>query len=259
LASKVYLQDTTREDAEILSQISKKAFDTDYLVGAPSKIGGPPGYDSPQFQLHMMKSLTYKKIIFNEKTVGGVAYNSKKKGIFILERIFINPDFHNQGIASKVMDILFNEYPKVVWTLDTPEWNLRTKNFYEKHGFRQVGWEEMDGEWRCRWYQRDVEGVNIIQNIGDLNDGMSEVVVIGKITRIFPSRKVKRKKDGKELTVTNAILEDETGRIKLTLWNDQIKLINLNEKRRIEFGRVTSYNDELQLNLGFYGRIIKID
>lgn len=259
MTSKIYLKDTTSEDAEILSHISKKAFDTDYLVGAPMKIGGPPGYDSPRFQQHMMKTLIYKKIMFNEKIVGGIAYNSKKKGNFILERIFIDPEFHKQGIASKTMNILFNEYPNVVWTLDTPEWNIRTKNFYEKHGFRQVGWEELDDESRCRWYQRDVEGVNIIQNIGDLNDGMSEVVVIGKITKIFPSRKVKRKKDGKELTVTNVILEDETGRIKLTLWNDQINLIKFNEKRRIEFGNVTSYNNELQLNLGFYGRIIIID
>jgi GNAT superfamily N-acetyltransferase len=259
LTNKIYLKDTTSEDVEILSHISKKAFDTDYLVGAPLKVGGPPGYDSPQFQYIMMKTLTYKKITLNEKIVGGVAYNSKKKENFILERIFIDPDFHKQGIASEVMNILFNEYPNVVWTLDTPEWNIRTKTFYEKHGFRQVGWEKMDDEWRCRWYQRDVEGVNIIQNIGDLDNGMTEVVVIGMITKIFPTRKVKRKKDGKELTVINAILEDETGRIKLTLWNDQISLINLNEKRRIEFGHVTSYNNELQLNLGFDGRIILID
>jgi len=259
MTSKIYLKDTISEDAEILAQISKKAFDTDYLVGAPLKIGGPPGYDSPQFQLHMMKILTYKKIMFNEKIVGGVAYNSKKEGNFILERIFIDPKFHKQGIASEIMNILFNEYPNVVWTLDTPEWNIRTKEFYEKHGFRQVGWEEMDENTRCRWYQRDVEGVNIIQNIGDLNDGMSEVVVIGKVTKIFPSRKVHQKKDGKELTVTNTILEDETGRIKLTLWNDQSNLFKLNEKRRIEFGYVTSYNNELQLNLGFSGRVIIIN
>ena len=258
MTRKIYLKDTTSEDADILAQISKEAFDTDYLVGAPAKSGGPPGYDSPQFQRQMMKFLTYRNIMFNEKIVGGVAYNSKKEGNFILERIFIDPEFHQQGIASEIMNILFNEYPNVVWTLDTPEWNIRTKEFYEKHGFRQVGWEEID-DMRCRWYQRDVEGVNIIQNIGDLTDGMSEVVVIGKVTKVFPSRKVQRKKDGKELTVTNAILEDETGKIKLILWNEQLNLFKLNERRRIEFGYVNSYNNELQLNLGFSGRVIIID
>jgi replication factor A1 len=255
---KIYLEDTASEDADILAQISRKAFETDYLVGAPTKSGGPPGYNSAQFQHRMMKFLTYKKIILNEKIVGGVAYNSKKKGNFILERIFIDPEHHKQGIASEVMNMLFNEYPNVVWTLDTPEWNIRTKEFYEKHGFHQVGWEEIN-DMRCRWYQRDVEGVNIVQNIGDLTDGMSEVVVIGKVTKVFPSRKVHRKKDRKELTVTNAILEDETGSIKLTLWNEQLNLFKLNERRRIEFGYVNSYNNELQLNLGFSGRVIIID
>jgi GNAT superfamily N-acetyltransferase len=139
LTQKISLKDTTSEDAVILAQISKKAFDTDYLVGAPMKSSGPPGYDSAQFQPQMMKFLTYKLILLNEKIIGGVAYNSKRKGNFILERIFIDPEYHKQGIASEVMNILFKEYPNVVWTLDTPEWNIRTKAFYEKHGFHQVG------------------------------------------------------------------------------------------------------------------------
>jgi len=253
----IELKNASNEDAEILANLSKRAFETDIIVGSPFKEGGPPGYDSPQFQIFMMKHLTYQKIFFNDQIVGGVAYNSKKSNHFILERIFIDPQFHNRGIATEAMNILFTEYPNVVWTLGTPEWNVRTKHFYEKIGFYQVGWEDMEEAWRGRWYQRDSKGVEIIQNIADLEDGMNEVVVVGNVINISPIRKVQRKRDGKELTVTTALLQDKTGQIKLTLWKEQISKVKPNEKIRIEFGNVNSYNNILQLNLGFGGRIIK--
>ncbi|MHA2351269.1 MAG: hypothetical protein ACXADL_16755 [Candidatus Thorarchaeota archaeon] len=37
------------EDAEILTEISKRAFDSDIEVGAPGP-GGPPDYDSERIQ-----------------------------------------------------------------------------------------------------------------------------------------------------------------------------------------------------------------
>jgi len=255
--NKIELKNASKEDAEILANLSKRAFETDIRAGSPFKEGGPPGYDSPQFQLFMMKHLTYQKIFFNGQIVGGVAYNSKKSNHFILERIFIDPQFHNRAIATATMNILFQKYPNIVWTLDTPEWNIRTKHFYEKLGFQQVGWEDMEGDWRCIWYQRDSKGVEIIQKIADLKDGMNEVVVIGDVINVSQSRKVQRKKDGKELTIATALLQDETGQIKLNLWNEQIPKVKLHEKIRIEFGYVNSYNNTLQLNLGFAGRIIK--
>ena len=86
---------------------------------------------------------------------------------------------------------------------------------------------------------------------------MTQVVVEGQIKNLNPSRKVKSKKDGKELTVANAILRDKSGEITLVLWNTQISQVKVGEKVRIEFGRVSSYHDNLQLNIG-YGRIIKL-
>jgi len=256
----VRIEKTTSSDAEILAELSKKAFHTDSDIGGPGGSGGPPGYDSPKFQIWGMRNLTYYKILYKEEIVGGIILNSKKANHHILERIFVDPRYHNKGIATKAMNLIFLEYPDVVWTLGTPEWNQRTRHFYEKLHFNQIGWDDGDGEldWRGIWYQRTTDKTTSpVQNIIDLNDGMTEVVVEGEIVMINPSRKVKSKKDGKELTVAHAILRDKSGEITLVLWNTQISQIKLGEQIRIEFGYVTSFRDNLQLNIG-YGRLIKL-
>jgi GNAT superfamily N-acetyltransferase len=256
----IRIKEATSNDAENLAELSKKAFHTDSEVFGFEQPGGPPGYDSPEFQNWAMRTLTYYKILYDKEIVGGIIIDTGKVDHHILERIFVDPRYHNQGIATKAMLLIFNEYPGVVWTLGTPEWNARTRHFYEKLGFKQIGWDEGEPElgWRGIWYQRTTDKItSSIQNILDLNDGMSGVVVEGEITKVNPSRKVKSKKDGKELTVANAILRDKSGEITLVLWNTQISQVEIGEKIRIEFGRVNSFRDNLQLNIG-YGRLIKL-
>jgi replication factor A1 len=53
--------------------------------------------------------------------------------------------------------------------------------------------------------------------------------------------------------VATAIIADETGTIKLTLWNDQINQVNIDDKVKVEKGYVTSFKGEIQLNIGRYG------
>ncbi|MFX0013821.1 MAG: GNAT family N-acetyltransferase [Promethearchaeota archaeon] len=261
MKNSIKLEKASIEDAEILAKISKKAFDSDHLVGSPFGKGGPPGYDSPDSYIRLMKGFECYKILINSKIIGFMAYNPKKKTNYVMERIFIDPDYHKRGIASEAMSSLFNKFPDVVWTLETPEWNKRTRNFYKKNGFRQVGLEHTcnpGGKWKCIWYQRDCEGVEIIQKIGDLKDGSTDVIVKGIVKNITEGHKVKLQSDEEELTVATVILEDETGQIKFTLWNKLISCVKLNKPFRIDFGKVTSYNNELQLNVDWYGRIIEI-
>jgi GNAT superfamily N-acetyltransferase len=260
MEKKVRLEKATVKDAEILAELSKKAFHTDKEIGGFENPGGPPGYDSPEFQVWAMENLTYYKILCEEKVVGGIFLNSRMANHYILERIFVDPLYHNKGIATKAMLALFNDFPKVLWTLGTPEWNIRTRHFYERLGFKKIGWDDGDGElgWRGIWYQRTTDKTpSPVQKIVDLYDGMTGVVVEGEIVEVYPSRKVKSKKEGKELTVANAIFHDKSGEITLVLWNDQISQIKLRENIRIEFGYVNSFRNNLQLNIG-YGRIIKL-
>jgi GNAT superfamily N-acetyltransferase len=260
MEDKVMIEKAVSSEVEILAELSKDAFHTDITVGAPGGPGGPPGYDSPEFQKWALKILTYYKILYNGEIVGGIILNSRMGRHHILERIFVDPQYHNKGIATKAMELVIIKYPNVIWTLGTPEWNLRTRHFYEKLGFKQIGWDDGDGEvdWRGIWYQYPTEKTkSFVQNIIDLENKMTGVDVEGEIVKINPLRKVKSRKNGKEHNVANATLQDKSGEIILVLWDLKISQVEVGDKIRIEYGYVNSFRNNLQLNIG-YGRLIKL-
>jgi len=53
----------------------------------------------------------------------------------------------------------------------------------------------------------------------------------------------------------NCKAKDDSGEIKLTLWNDQVELVNVGDKVQITNGYVSEYKGELQLSTGKYGKI----
>ncbi|MBS7659293.1 MAG: OB-fold nucleic acid binding domain-containing protein [Candidatus Bathyarchaeia archaeon] len=91
--------------------------------------------------------------------------------------------------------------------------------------------------------------------IKELRNGMKHVNVEGKIVDKSEPREVVSRYQGTTHTVANAVIADETGKIKLTLWNDQIDQVNVNDNVKIENGYVTSFRGELQLNVGKYGKL----
>lgn len=62
-------------------------------------------------------------------------------------------------------------------------------------------------------------------------------------------------KFGKKGRVCNATAKDETGQIKLTLWNEQIDEVDVGDKISITNGYVGEYQGELQLSTGKFGKI----
>jgi ribosomal protein S18 acetylase RimI-like enzyme len=142
-------------DAEKLACASKSAFENDIHYGAPGhdgKVGGPPGYQSPDWQRRMMRMGRYYKIVVDNQIVGGFIVFPGKIREYYLGRVFIHQDFQNQGIGTRAMDFMFGQFPLAKsWTLDTPAWNERTRHFYEKLGFqqadtrydRQAGWDSI--------------------------------------------------------------------------------------------------------------------
>ena len=62
-------------------------------------------------------------------------------------------------------------------------------------------------------------------------------------------------KFGKIGRVANATVEDETGTIKLTLWNDDIDNIREGDKIRLTNGFVSEFQGEKQLSAGRFGKI----
>jgi replication factor A1 len=55
--------------------------------------------------------------------------------------------------------------------------------------------------------------------------------------------------------VSTAIVADETGTIKMTLWNEQIEQVNVGDVVKVDNGYVTSFRGEIQLNIGKYGKL----
>lgn len=124
-------------DALTLNGISRRAFDSDILVGA-SSIGGPPGYKSLPFHTKMAKSNHLFKLVDNGLIIGGAILFLDKEKLNI-GRIFISPENHRKGYGVFMMQEIEALYPMVKeFTLDTPIWNIRTRSFYKKLGYNEV-------------------------------------------------------------------------------------------------------------------------
>ena len=89
--------------------------------------------------------------------------------------------------------------------------------------------------------------------INELRDGMKRVSVQGKVTEKSDTREVVSRSKDQTYKVATAMIADETGTIKLTLWNEQIDKVNVNNIVKIENGYITSFRGELQLNTGKFG------
>lgn len=92
-------------------------------------------------------------------------------------------------------------------------------------------------------------------DIKDLNDGMKRVSVEAKVVEKGDPREVRSRYKDETYRIVDAVVADETGSIKLTLWNEQIEQVNVGDNIKIENGYVTSFKGEAQLNVGKFGKL----
>jgi len=91
--------------------------------------------------------------------------------------------------------------------------------------------------------------------IKELQNGMKRVEVEAEVVDKSDTRQVQSRYGNETFNVADAIIQDETGNIKLTLWNEQIDQVTVGAKIKIENGYVTSFKAEIQLNVGKYGKL----
>ncbi|MBN1138220.1 MAG: GNAT family N-acetyltransferase [Anaerolineae bacterium] len=148
------------EDAETLTEVQKRTFNDDAVrFGGQPAVGpvlpvssGPPGYDSVDWTLWAIKTGIYFKILAGDRIIGGVILFDMHKRHFNLGRIFVDPDWQNQGIGSQAVRFVEKTFRYVKrWSLDTPGWAVRNHHFYEKLGYVKVG-EEVPEEADIRLY-----------------------------------------------------------------------------------------------------------
>ena len=83
--------------------------------------------------------------------------------------------------------------------------------------------------------------------IAEIKLGMNEISVEGKITDISEPRRVQTRYGPR--SVADATLKDETGTIKLSLWEENITTVNIGDKVKISSAYITEFRNQLQLNI----------
>jgi ssDNA-binding replication factor A large subunit len=94
-----------------------------------------------------------------------------------------------------------------------------------------------------------------VTKIGELKQGMKGVTVQGRIIRIDKAQRVKTAEG--QTIVSNAIIADASGVIKIPLWGDDAKKFKVNQEIKIENAFVSSYRGEPQLSVRF-GKMSKL-
>jgi GNAT superfamily N-acetyltransferase len=132
----IELRLANEQDAEMLADISRRAFHTDVDRGNTEGPGGPPGYDDPAWQRRMMAACDYYAILQDGELIGGIIAYATAPCEYEMGRIYIAPEWQGQGLGKQAMALLWPLFPEArVWRLDTPTWNVRTRRFYAGQGF----------------------------------------------------------------------------------------------------------------------------
>jgi replication factor A1 len=90
--------------------------------------------------------------------------------------------------------------------------------------------------------------------ISDLRHGMKKVNLEAKVTEIQQPRMV-HTQFGNSALLANATIEDETGTIKLCLWDQQVNAVAAGDEIKVENATVFTFKGEKQLRLGKAGTV----
>jgi replication factor A1 len=93
--------------------------------------------------------------------------------------------------------------------------------------------------------------------IRDLRIGMRQVNLKAKVMEA-PEPKTVLTRFGTYASVANVLIADETGTIKLCLWNEQIDSISIGDTIQVENARTSVFKGEKQLSIGKTGILSNI-
>jgi len=93
--------------------------------------------------------------------------------------------------------------------------------------------------------------------ISEIQANQGSINVEGDVVEVGEVREFE--KFGRVLRVSNAVLKDDSGTIKLTLWNQEIEKVHKGDKVKVTNGYARSFKDEIQLTAGKFGKIEVVD
>ena len=89
-------------------------------------------------------------------------------------------------------------------------------------------------------------------HVSDLRTGMKQINLRARVLEI-PEPKLVFTRFGNYVAVTNALISDETGDIRLALWNNQISMISEGDTIQVKNARTSMFKGEQQLRIGKNG------
>ena len=97
-----------------------------------------------------------------------------------------------------------------------------------------------------------------VLSIKDLQDKMTQIHLKAKVLEISKPNSVYTRY-GNCASVANALIADDTGTIKLCLWNEQIHSISVGDTIQIENARTSTFKGQRQLNIGRKGLLSSVE
>ena len=107
---------------------------------------------------------------------------------------------------------------------------------------------------RIRRYLAKKARQSLVPEIKDLRSGMTKICLKAKVLEI-PKPNIVYTRYGNQASVANALIADETGTIRLCLWNEQIGSISTGDTIQIENARTATFRGQRQLRIGRMGLI----
>ena len=96
--------------------------------------------------------------------------------------------------------------------------------------------------------------VGVDSKIGNLKVGMKKVSLKAEVLEI-PKSKIVYTRYGTTACISNALIRDETGSMKMSLWNQQINTVHKGDVIDVKNGTVAWFSGEMQLRLGKSGSL----
>jgi len=93
--------------------------------------------------------------------------------------------------------------------------------------------------------------------IRDLRSGMKQVNLRARVLET-PKSKLVFTRFGNYASVANALIADETGTIRLCLWNEQIDSIAIGDTIQVENAQISTFRGERQLSMGKKGTLSSV-
>ena len=124
------------EDAEAIVGVQLRAFAIDVDICGE----GPPGYDSIDRQIQLIKSSIYYKIVDESMIIGGFYIYPQGSGRYDIVRLFVDPPHQGKGIGSmalKFIETLFDDLE--ILELEASDFREDNHTYYEHRGFCKVG------------------------------------------------------------------------------------------------------------------------